>query len=212
MKDGWGKICELHNQYHNESEEVVQKVFEQVFNELFGYSFLNGEIDNHRVLHIGSNDRVIPDIIIRDSQSGKDLFVVELKRLNMRKADNYERQLLSYLRLLSLKAGILICDAVYIYYLSGDETLSVKIPVFESEENGETFMELFKKGNFSNEKIENFISQKNRFNKNVEKIEQELKSLNIKDVLKLYFSDSYDEKEIDAALKNYEVSLRNKTF
>ena len=84
MESKWNVFGQVMLQNLNSKEEVIQRVFEHVFAELFGYSRLLGEIESHRVIHIGSTDRVIPDIIIRDSMSNKDLFIVELKQLNSR--------------------------------------------------------------------------------------------------------------------------------
>ena len=66
MDNRWNRFCEIFQKNHNEREDKVQKVFEQIFAVLFGYDPFDGEIDSHRTLHIGSTDRVIPDIIICD--------------------------------------------------------------------------------------------------------------------------------------------------
>ena len=92
MNNNWNRFCEISKKNYNEKEDKVQKVFEQIFAVLFGYDPFDGEIDSHRVLHIGSTDRVIPDIIIQDSSDNKDLFIVELKQLNLRFDKKYEEQ------------------------------------------------------------------------------------------------------------------------
>ena len=95
MNNKWELFNQIVSQHKMDKEENVQRIFEQLFAELFGYSRLFGEIDAHRVLHIGSTDRVIPDIIIRDSLSNKDLFIVELKQLNLHYDKKYEEQLMT---------------------------------------------------------------------------------------------------------------------
>ena len=202
MNDNWNLFCEISKKNYNEKEDKVQKVFEQIFAVLFGYYSFDGEIDSQRVLHIGSTDRVIPDIIIRDSSDNKDLFIVELKQLNLRFDKKYEEQLLSYMRLLSLNIGVLICDAIYIYVLENDKFSSSKIEIDTDNKKGEEFIDMFSKGGFSSARIKNFVLTEQQFVKNVQKIKDALKELDIKDVVKLYFASDFEEVEIDEALKN----------
>ena len=90
MNSNWNRLCDITKKNYNEKEDKIQKVFEDVFAVLFGYDPLEEEIDSHRILHIGSTYRVIPDIIMRDSSGNKDLFIVELKQLNLRYDKKYE--------------------------------------------------------------------------------------------------------------------------
>ena len=112
-KEKWNKIVELHNQYLNSQENLIQMLWESIFAEIFGYSRLYGDIDSHRSIRIGSTERVIPDIIIKNGE--KDLFVVELKQHNIFYNSGIERQLLSYLKLLRIQIGVLICQKIYVY-------------------------------------------------------------------------------------------------
>lgn len=212
MDNRWNRFCEIFKKNYNEREEKVQIVFEQIFAVLFGYDPFDGEIDSHRTLHIGSTDRVIPDIIICDSNQKKDLFIVELKQLNLHFDKRFEEQLFSYMRLLSLRVGILICDAIYVYYLNNEKTTFLKIPVCESEENGEVFMDLFSKDSFCVETVEKVISQRERFFMDVQEIKNTLQDLDLKKVVKLYFVDKYDEKAIDEALTDVEILIREKSL
>ncbi len=208
MGSQWDVFNEIVTQHSHDKEEVVQKLFEQMFAELFGYSRLFGDIETHRVLHIGSTDRVIPDIIIRNSVTNKDLFIVELKQLNLPWITKFEEQLLSYMRLLSLNVGVLICDAIYLYYLENDKIISSKISINQDNIKGNSFMELFSKGNFTADKVKNLIMQEQQFDSNIQKIKNELKQLDIKDVVKLYFSSNFEEDEIDTALANIDFVIR----
>ena len=205
MNKKWDYFCQIVDQHINDKEEYVQNIFEQMFAELFGYSRLFGEIDSHRVLRIGSSDRVIPDIIIRKPSENKDLFIVELKQLSSRFDIKYEAQLLSYMRLLSLNIGILICDKIYVYYLENDNPVSRAISVSKENKNGESFIDIFSKGGFSEDKVKDFVLQGKAFEKNVQKIREELKELDIKEVVKLYFLSNFEEAEIDEALKNKKI-------
>ena len=205
----WKIFNHVVSQHKGDKEENVQKIFEQMFAELFGYSRLFGEIDAHRILHIGSTDRVIPDIIIRDSFSNKDLFIVELKQLQLHYDKKFEEQLISYMRLLSLNVGILICDAIYVYLLDGNKQFSCKIDVFAENESGAEFVELFSKGNFNADKIKNFVSKLQHFDDNVQKIREEIRQLDIKSIVESYFLNNFDKNEIDSALKDIDFIIRN---
>lgn len=53
--------------------------------------------------------------------------------------------------------------------------------------------------------------QKNRFDMNVKKIKEELRELDIKKAVKLYFMRDYEDAEIEAALKGVEVIIKLST-
>ena len=212
MDNRWNRFCEIFKKNYNEREEKVQKVFEQIFAVLFGYDPFDGEIDSHRTLHIGSIDRVIPDIIICDSNKGKDLFIVELKQLNLHFDKKYEEQLFSYMRLLSLNVGVLICDAIYIYVLENGNSSFSKIEIVAENKKGEEFIDMFSKGNFTPEHVKEFVLSERLFGENVQKIREELIALDIKDLVKLYFISNYEETEIDEALKAFDILLKKRTI
>lgn len=75
----WNRIVEIYNASISAKEDTVHSLWERIFVELFGYSSLNGEIESQRKIQIGSTERIIPDIIIKDSNN--DLFVVELNNI-----------------------------------------------------------------------------------------------------------------------------------
>lgn len=210
MNSNWNRLCDITKKNYNEKEDKIQKVFEHVFAVLFGYDPLEEEIDSHRILHIGSTDRVIPDIIMRDSSGNKDLFIVELKQLNLRYDKKYEEQLLSYMKLLSLNIGILVCDAIYVYVLESGKALFSKIEILAENKKGEEFIDIFSKGNFSIERIKEFVLAERTFDENVKKVKNALKELDINDLIKLYFINDYEENEIDEALKGFDVVLKEK--
>lgn len=214
MNNKWNLFNQIVSQHREDKEEKVQKVFEQMFaaSELFSYSQLFGEIDSHRVLHIGSTDRVIPDIIIRDASTNKDLFIVELKQLNMKYDKKFEDQLLSYMRLLSLSVGVLICDAIYVCVLDNNKPALSKIDMCSNNANGSAFIEMFSKGSFSVDKVRGFILQSQKFDENVQKIRDEIKEIDVKEVVKSYFLRSFKETEIDAALNDIDFVLRDKSI
>ena len=209
MKNKWSMICKLANKHYNAKEESVQLLFEQIFSELLGYSRLLREIDSHRSIRIGSTERVIPDIIIKNSE--RDLFIVELKQLNLNFDKRYEDQLFSYMRLLELKVGILICDAIYIYVFDNGNTLRSKIEFFEDNDKGVDFINLFSKGAFSVDKVKEFVLKDDEFEEHVQKIKEELETIDLRELVKLYFISNFEEAEIDEAFNGKEFIIEDTT-
>ena len=105
----WNRIVKHYKDYYSAKEEVLQKDWEQIFS-AFGYNSFFGEIDSHRSIHIGSHQRTIPDIIIRGDDGA--LFDVELKQYNLPFAIEFENQLKSYLDLLHISVGVLVCQKI----------------------------------------------------------------------------------------------------
>lgn len=210
MLNKWNRLCETRERFLTKPEADVQRVFEQVFSELFGYSIINGEVDPQRVLHLGASGRAIADIVIRDTNSNNDLFVVELKRLNAPFTSQYEDQLISYMRLLSLKVGILVCEAIYVYFVKGKEISVSKVEFCKGNERGVEFVSLFSKGNFIEDRVKEFLLSEEEFNEAVERIKKEIESLNLEDIVRLYLLDNYEEDAIDEALKPYDFKVIDK--
>lgn len=175
---------------------------------MFGYSNVLREIDHCRSIKIGSSERVVPDIIIKDGVQNKDLFVVELKQLNMVYNLNYKNQLRSYMSLLGLKVGILICDKIYVYYIEDFESeYSTEIDFKLDNKKGEQFVALFSKDNFSYEKVKDFLITISKTSENVNKIKSDLKERNIKEIIKEFYLKEYGDEEIELALKDVEIQV-----
>ena len=200
----WNRIVEQHQKNFNEQETVVQKEWESIFT-AFGYSSFFGEIDSHRTIHIGSGKTTIPDIIIKDGKN--DLFDVELKQYNLPFDKKMEEQLLSYMKLLEVSVGLLICKELYIYTYIEKNVKWVKIDFTENNPDGEKFVELFTKGNFSRNDIETFIDSKNNFEKHIEEIKDEFFSLDILDLVKKHFKSNYLSEEIEKAFERIRIEV-----
>lgn len=203
----WNKIVEHYKNKYNEKEEVLQKDWEIILSDLFNYSKFFGEIDAHRQLKIGSTKTVIPDIIIKNDDV--DLFDVELKQYNLQFSVEMENQLKSYLDLLHLSVGILICQKIYLYiYDFGQSKFKrTEIDIVENNPDGAIFVDLFKKGAFSKEKVEDFIDSKKSFATHVAKIKEEVTCDLINELLKKHFDSIYSETEINEALSGTEISI-----
>ncbi len=172
-KQKWNQLVELHAKAFLEPESVVQNLWESAFTEVFGYSRLFGELDCHRTIRIGSIDRVIPDIIIKEEK--EDLFIVELKQQNKYFYGGMERQLFSYLKQLKMNVGILICNKLYVYDYdvskNDDNQSKLEIAFEKDNPDGIKFIELFSKGNFKKSAVSELIQEKAKSERTTKEIE-----------------------------------------
>lgn len=188
---------------------TVQNDWEQFLGELSvfgGYSKLFGEIDSQRHLQIG-HSIVIPDIVIKDSSTQKDLFVIELKRYCIPWEQESENQLISYIRQLSLHVGLFVCQDLYLYYVNGKGVIKTKIPFIIDNQDGSTVVKLLKKGSFDEDNVKQFITEKNVQEEHIRQIRQELQTLTSEKLFEKYFSDRYAVDEIHQALKDMSIEI-----
>ncbi len=200
----WNLIVSIVNKKTTDKESEIQRLWENIFADvnLFGYSKLGKDIDGMRNIHIGSHIRTIPDIIIRNQN--KDLFVVELKQHNMPFNDRFKEQLFSYMRLLSLKIGILICEKIFIYVFddSGKE-ISMVIDFTNDNFKGGKFVELFGKKSFEENAVREFV----KMDAHIKEIRDDIQRLDFVEVLKKYYGDKYSNEEIALALNGLQVCV-----
>ena len=199
----WNLIISHVQKKLSAKETEVQQLWENIFADanLFGYSKFSGEIDGQRNIHIGSSARTIPDIIIRDIPNNKDLFAVELKQHNLSFDSNFKLQLFSYMKLLRLNVGVLICNKIYLYVLNDDDSeMSMEIPFLPNSADGEGFLELFIKGNFDIDKVKDFIKSHEKKIQRIAQIKKEAQSLKLEDLLIEHFSPNYSVDEIKQAI------------
>lgn len=205
----WNNLCKIHQSLMGEPESKVQNVWEIIFSEIFGYSKLLNEIDAHRTMRIGSTDRLIPDIIIKDNS--KDLFVVELKQAFLAKDVIHELQIISYLKQLHADLGILICDRIvlidYDYSKPDNEQTDFDISFTPDNEDGIAFIDLFSKESFSSEKVKVFIDSKIKAKRNETAIKNETTPELIDNLLQKYFASKYSKDEYEKARKSFNISV-----
>jgi len=208
----WNKIVEYHHKYIDASEQTVQNIWENIFAELLGYSRLENEVERHRNIQIGSTDRVITDIIIKNG--GTDLFVAELKQHNLPFAKSMELQLLSYLKQLRSNTGVLICNMVYIFAhdvsKSDDEQEKIEIEFTQDNPDGIRFVELFSKATFDELAVKEFAHKKTESARKVEVIRSQLTSELIAGALINYFIDEYSVTEIERAIAGFNITITPK--
>lgn len=205
----WNNLCKIHHSLLGEPEQKVQNVWETIFSEFFGYSKLLNEIDAHRTMRLGSTDRLIPDIIIKNNT--KDLFVVELKQPSLTKDVTYELQIISYLKQLHADLGILICDRIvlidYDYNKPDNEQKDFDISFTPDNEDGIAFIELFSKETFSPEKVKAFIDSKTKAKRNEIAIKSEITTELINNLLQNYFASKYSKDDYEKVRKSFNITI-----
>lgn len=208
----WNKLCDYFERYKFEAEEKIQKVWESLFSEIFEYSFLDDEIESHRKIQLGSTERLIPDIIIKNNDV--DLFMVELKREDLPVDESRKKQLYSYLKQEHNELGILICNKIclikYDYSISDDNQVCCYIDFKKNNPLGVKFIETFEKRNFNKKKAIDFILEANKENSKIEKIKQELTTELLKKLIIDFFSKEVNEELVKQLLEDYNISISRK--
>lgn len=211
IMDKWNFIVAQVDKKRSALESEVQQFWVELLSDstFFGYSKFAGEVDSQRSIIIGRKERVIPDIIIRDSANNRDLFVIELKQHNLTYRKEYKDQLISYMKLLSLKIGVLICDKIYLFFDNRGETISLEISFEKNSENGCHFIELFSKGNFDENQVRQWIERNNELKLHVQEMQSQLKDATyLEDLIRHDFAKRYTNEEIDTALGGIKVSIQ----
>ena len=211
-KEKWNKLCDYFERYKYEPEEKIQKVWETLFSEIFGYSFLDNEIESHRKIQLGSTERLIPDIIIKNNEI--DLFMVELKREDLPVDEARKKQLYSYLKQEHNDLGILVCNQIclikYDYSISDENQVCCYIDFKKDNPLGIKFIEIFEKGNFTKEKAMSFILESNKTTEKIESIKQQLTVDLLRKLIIEYFSKIENETLIKQILDDYSISISRK--
>ncbi len=208
----WNKLCDYFERYKYDAEEKIQKVWETLFSELFGYSFLDDEIESHRKIQLGSTERLIPDIIIKNNET--DLFMVELKREDLSVDESRKKQLYSYLKQEHNDLGILVCNQIclvkYDYSVPDEEQLCCYIDFKKNNPLGIKFIEVFEKRNFNKENAMKFIIESNKATLEAEKLKQQLTTDLLKKLIIDYFSKEVNEELIKLILEDYTINISRK--
>lgn len=208
----WNKLCDYFELFYNKAEESIQSLWESIFAELFSYSRLDDEIETHRKIQLGSTERLIPDIIIKEKD--KDLFIVELKREDLSIDESRKGQLFSYLKQTHNDIGILVADKIFLvnydYNLSDDEQTGCLIEFTKDNPLGIKFIETFEKGSFSKDRARDFITECINKDKTVRSIEDQLTPELIRTILKDFFLKDCYESDINFVLNKYDFKIEEK--
>ena len=182
-----------------------------------GWAKFKGEICHKPNIHIGNNNRIEPDILIK--RDGEDEFVIEVKRPSHKQSKKDVEQLLSYMRLLKLCVGIYMGEHIEIFYdmPSSKEAVPImKVPLEIDNKLGARFIDKFLKDNFSREAIVDFceeriqeIQRQNSLNEIKESLIADAQT-QIAESLKPYLMDryggSFSEEEIKGMLATMHFS------
>ncbi|TRX65910.1 type I restriction enzyme HsdR N-terminal domain-containing protein [Carboxylicivirga sp. M1479] len=218
--DKWNEISFLINKHKekNTSEEFFQNEIENIFEKL-GWSRYRKEIISKHPIRVGAVNTVIPDIVINNNE--ENVIVVELKKSSQISLPKYIEQLTSYMRLLKLDYGIFIGDNLEIYYdepTGTDEPIKVfEIDFHENNENGNVFLELITKDNFSKDVLKEFCNDR------LEQITDKKIALTLLDELKSDdgvskilsyliedLSNDYNENIVKSVLENLSIKVDSK--
>lgn len=220
----WNEICFLlsENIRKEISEELFEKQVIPVLRELGWKQSLN-DFEIRPSYQIGSNNRIAPDFVIK-AQDGRTSFVIEIKQPNLPLSKAFQKQLFSYMRQLKSKYGILIGQAIQIFY-DGDEIKQedpILLETISYERNskiGEKFAELFSKDNFSKEALEKYageviskIDKKEKIKFLTNKISSDDFKKNLINLIKQDFISEYDDEVIDSALHNIDIQISKKLY
>ena len=180
-----------------------------------GWAKFKGEICHKPNIHIGNNNRIEPDILIK--RDGEDEFVIEVKRPSHKQSKKDVDQLLSYMRLLKLSVGIYIGEHIEIFYdmPSSKEAMSImKVPLEIDNKLGARFIDKFLKDNFSREAIVDFceeriqeIQRQNSLNEIKESLIADAQT-QIAESLKPYLMDKYGNSFSEEEIRGMLATMR----
>lgn len=220
--DKWNEICFLLSE--NIQKDISEDTFEKhVIHALgvLGWKQFHNDFTVRPSIQIGSSKRTIPDIVI-NSTKGNNLFVIELKQPNLPLSIDFQEQLFSYMRLLKTDYGILIGQAVQIFY-DGTKKNQHKPILLETinfnkdNRRGENFIKYFSKEDFSNEKLEIYadeliekINRKEEYRILMNSILSNEFNDKLLELIKTDFLSEYAGEVIDSVLKNINVNITEK--
>ena len=200
--DKWNFIVSQYHELRNKPESFVQSAWESYCSELFDYKKLLGEINSQPSVHIGSSQKVIPDIFLKIDD--KDVLDIELKKYSLSFDSSFQEQLISYLKLTNICVGMIVCNEIRVYYYdySKNKTEFTSVSFTKDNPDGIQLVELIEKENFSNEKIKKFIEEKNEKAETILSIRNSLTPDLIRTAVADYLCKDYPQELVDEALKN----------
>jgi len=157
-KEIWEEICFDIKDHEHDEEAKFQIVAENIFGKL-GWSKRLGEITKPHI-PVGSSNIIIPDIVIK--KEGENLFVVELKRIDIDSTQKNVDQLKSYMRQLRLKFGLLIGKSIQVFYESSEKKDIVRVCGADFEDEnvlGPQIIMFLSKKEYNEERFEEFCKE-----------------------------------------------------
>ena len=158
-KETWNFIVKQYREYFIKPEATIQALWESYCSEFLGYSKLFDEYCSQLQIRVGTVVKAIPDIVLK--KDGNLIFDIELKKYNLDFSQDMEAQIKSYLALLHLSVGMIVCKDIYLcsYDYSKNDFKKVKIEFDKDNDDGIFLIELLKKENISDAEIKKFIDE-----------------------------------------------------
>lgn len=188
--ENWNKLCYYLSEKiqtdipESEFELIVEKGLE-----ILGWDEFSGDFEIRPNYQLGSTRKSLrPDFVIKSSETGEKLFVVEIKRPKVPLSNQNQTQLSTYMRQFKLEFGILIGPQIQIFYdgeLNNNEnaTLIENIEFKRENEKGKQFTELFSKNKFDKYALSDF-AKKSYKKINEKETEREIKNKVLSDDFK----------------------------
>ena len=165
MNENWEEIVESLSPYFKSNTEEVhyQHEIENCL-KILGWKKSNGTMKLQERIDIGNNNSIRPDIILykKDENGKESVLPIEIKRPDNNRKKRQEKQLLSYMRQLSVKVGLYIGEDISLYY--DDNNLDYNLCcVFSSsiksgEKNGAIICNLLDYNKFDIRYLEEFCN------------------------------------------------------
>lgn len=220
----WNEICFLLSD--NIQTDISENDFEQNIIQalrVLDWKEYMGDIQVRPSLPVGASNRLTPDFIINSTEK-KNLFVIEIKQPSIPLNSRFQQQLFSYMRQLKLEYGILIGQAIQIFYdgdlaKQDDPILLETIKFTKDNSKGDKFVELFSKESHSGELLKTFtLNSLKKINRREEHklLTKEILSENyggkIVELIKQDFLSDYDGELIDAVLSELKIEVKEKNI
>lgn len=223
--DKWNEICFLLSE--NVKKDINESSFEQnVIQALrvLDWKQFAGDYEIRPSYQFGAANRITPDFVMKSPDNHK-LFVIEIKQPNIPITSSYQQQLFSYMRQLKLEYGLLIGQAIQVFYdgvlVQQDDPVLLDTIRFErNSEKGEEFVKLFSKESFDFDSLKEYTLQSIRkINRKqdhlllLNRIASEEFRYNVLNLIKQEFIGEYDGELIDTVLGelNIEITIKKKS-
>ncbi len=220
--DRWNEVCFLLSESikQNISEESFEKNVIQALMEL-EWKRHQGNIEVRPSYPIGAAKSLIPDLVIKGDDKRR-LFVVEIKQPAVHLSKRIQQQLFSYMRQLKLEYGILIGQAIQIFYdgdlVKHDDPVLLETITFEKNNpKGIQFAGLFSKEGYNAESLREYtlraiqqIKRAENYKLLLQKITSDQYIITVSNLIKQNLVGDYEEELLDSVLSGVDINIRIK--
>ena len=216
----WSQICKLMGYAKTQTEMDYQRSIIDIVLEM-GLGWHTEQISEQYCLHLGSTERLVPDILVTKDIQNK--FIIEVKKPSLVKTQRDIDQLTSYMKQLETPIGIYWGKEVEVYFKNlGDGSQPFRLMTLHfnlSDNNGEEFVRLFSEAAFSITTISEFKSHQESkivFETNVACLVETITSSKFHDdliqlIVSHFIEKGIDSKVITTALDQIQISTYKKS-